>query len=530
MNLGTPAPPLDAATLAANLDDPVWRLSNLYQIIVKGDDEEEGLVMPFRPNRAQRRLMTRLHHRNVILKARQLGFTTFVAILWLDTALFSKGPIRCGIIAHDKFAAEAIFADKVKFAYDRLPDALREKFALSRDNKSELVFAHNNASIRVATSMRSGTTHRLHVSEFGKICAKFPHRAREVVVGSIPSVPKSGILIIESTAEGQDGPFYDITQRAQALQERRLPLSEKDYRFHFYPWWEADEYAIDPENVVITDVHYRYFYELEAKIGCQLTDWQKAWYAATLESDFSGDAPSMWQEYPSTPVEAFQVSTEGCYYAAQLATARKRGRILPTLPVEKTAVNTFWDLGRGDMTAIWLHQRVGPENRFIGYYEEGGEELDHFARYLQDTGYVFGKHFLPHDADYKRLGETPDLNRTQKEMLEHLMPGHVFEVVPRITNILTGIQATRNVFESCWFSEEGCDVGLKRLANYRKEWDKARGCWKDFPLHNDDSHGADAFRQFGQKADTGDRFVTVVARATSGGSGGFKRRGSPMAV
>src|SRR5574343_364339 len=79
-----------------------------------------------------------------------------------------------------------------------LPDVLRERFPLAANNADELVFGHNNSSIRVATSMRSGTLHRLHISEFGKICAKYPDKAKEVMTGSIPSVPTNGILIIES--------------------------------------------------------------------------------------------------------------------------------------------------------------------------------------------------------------------------------------------------------------------------------------------------------------------------------------------
>ncbi len=155
-----------------------------------------------------------------------------MCILWLDTALFSKGPIRCGIIAQDREAAESLFRGKVKFAYDNLPAPLRERMPLSKSTATELEFAHNGSSIRVATSMRSGTIHRLHVSEFGKICAKYPDKAREVVTGSIPAVPPSGILVIESTAEGQEGAFYDMTERGQgagakahATDAQGLPLS-----------------------------------------------------------------------------------------------------------------------------------------------------------------------------------------------------------------------------------------------------------------------------------------------------------------
>ena len=167
--------PDNEAELQRCLADPEWRLFSgcLYKIMVKGDDTEQDadtFVMPFKPNAAQKRFMRRLWHRNLILKARQLGFTTLVALLWLDHALWTRDQ-RCGIIAQDLDAAEAIFRDKVKFAYENLPDEIRQRFPLARESAKELLFAHNNSSVRVATSMRSGTFHRLHICEFGKICA-----------------------------------------------------------------------------------------------------------------------------------------------------------------------------------------------------------------------------------------------------------------------------------------------------------------------------------------------------------------------
>ena len=195
------------------------------------------------------------------------------------------------------------------------------------------------------------------------------------------------------------------------------------------------------------------------------------------------------------------------------------------IPLEAAPVNTFWDLGRSDQTAIWFHQRVGMENRFIRYYEASGEDVSHFVAYLQARGYVFGTHYVPHDAEHRRLGLSPDTNKTIKEMLEALLPGQRIQTVPRITSVTTGIQSTRSVFSSCYFDETNCMEGLMRLANYRKEWDKARGCWRDFPRHDDNSNGADAFRQFGQEADGGNVFPRGAST-----SSGFKRRGSPMAV
>lgn len=246
----------------------------------------------------------------------------------------------------------------------------------------------------------------------------------------------------------------------------------------------------------------------------------------------------MWQEYPSYPDEAFQVSTEGCYYAVQLAAARRQLRVRPQLPIEKTGCWTFWDLGRGDMTAVWIMQRVGPEYRFIGYHEASGEELDYFVRWLQERKLSYAGHWLPHDANTKRLGESVDTNKSQREMLESLLPGHRIDVVPRITNLQSGIQQVRDVLWACWFDEAACGEGLKRLGNYRKEWDKQRGCWKVAPLHNDDSHGSDAFRQFAQLVAAGETFSGGVYRNPDDieGRGGSRsrwakrRRGSAMAA
>ncbi len=502
--------------LAPLLNDPVWRLNNLYYIIVKNEDDEgdDGLVMKFQPNRMQRRLLARLHNRNVIVKARQLGMTTLVAILWLDTALFSKDPIRCGIIAHEREAAEAIFRDKVLFAYDRLPDEVKAMFPIKSQNKTEILFAHNDASIRVATSMRSGTIHRLHVSEFGKICRKYPAKAREVLAGSIPAVPTSGVVIIESTAEGEDGGFHDMAMRAQALREKRVQLSRKDFKIHFFGWWEDAAYSLDDadETALLDNAANEYFARVETEIGRPLSTGQRLWYQATLHSEYAGDEGLMWQEYPATIREAFKASTEGCYYTVHLTTARKQGRIRPIIPIETgVPVYTFWDLGRSDFTALWLMQKVGPDHRFIWYYENSGEELDHFAQWLLDRKLTYARHYLPHDAGIKRLGETPDTNKSLKESLEHLLPGHRVDVVPRVSNVLSGIQSTRAAFASAWFHETNCVLGLQRLAGYRKEWDRNKGCWKDQPRHDEASHGADAFRQYGQVLDAGETFGLTIS-------------------
>lgn len=492
--------PTTADELQACLADPMWRVCSgaLYKIILKAaDDDSDSLVVPFHPNRAQIRFLRRLWHRNVILKARQLGFTTLIAILWLDHALFNSNN-RCGIIAQDREAAEVIFRDKVKFAYENLPAELKAAMPLARDSASELLFGHNNSSIRVATSMRSGTIHRLHVSEFGKICAKFPEKAREVVTGSIPAVPLDCILVIESTGEGRDGEFYKIVQKAGAMADAGKELTKRDYRLHFYAWFDEPGYRMDPAGVVIGEKLAAYFDAVEAKAGVTLDAEQRAWYAATLEADFSGDTEKMLQEYPSTRDEPFLVSTEGCYYTQQMAALRKSGRLVTSLPVlPGSPCWTFWDIGNTDGTAIWVMQRLGHEFRCIRFYESWGETYNHAVQWLQGLGLVWDRMYLPHDADHVRQGQTT--NKSPKQMLEELMPGVRFETVPRIQDVSWGISQTRDIFPMLLIDETHCQAGVVHLDGYKKKWSARLGSWTDEPEKGDGhSEAADALRQFAQ--------------------------------
>lgn len=489
--------PCNPQELEMCLADPMWRICSgaLYKIMTKSDDGRDTNVVPFRPNRAQRRFIKRLWHRNIILKARQLGFTTLICILWLDHALFNADQ-RCGIIAQDLEAAGAIFRDKVKFAYDNLPDQLREAMPLAKDSASELLFAHNNSSVRVAVSMRSGTIHRLHVSEFGKICAEAPKKAREVVTGSLPAVPLDGIAIIESTAEGQGGEFHAMSVQAQALADAGKTLTMREWRFHFYPWHAEPTYRLEPAGVVITPKDHEYFDQIETTLNTKIDLRQRAWYVATRAADFSGAPEKMWQEYPSTPQEAFQKSTEGTYYAVQLSQARKDGRIGKIPHVSNVPVNTFWDIGNTDGTAIWFHQKIGAENRFIRFEEAWGEPYSYFVTLMQNLGWVWGTHYLPHDADHKR--QQGNRIASPKDEMEELAPGWRFEIVPRVSEVIHGIQKVRDTFSTYYFDETHCAAGLAHLQQYRKEWDDRLAVWKDKPRHDEHSEAADAIRQHAQ--------------------------------
>src|SRR5215204_3746626 len=371
--------------------DPRWRLSNLYWITDKA-----GRAVQFVPNSAQLKFLDEVHTLNLILKARQLGFTTLCCLIYLDACVFTPHT-RAGVIAHKLEDAKVIFRDKIKFPYDRLDESLRGTVRAVQESADTLTFG-NNSSVRVSTSMRSGTLQYLHVSEFGKICAQAPEKAREIVTGALNTVETGQFVVIESTAEGQEGPFYEMTQRARMRSAAGEALTPLDYRFHFFPWWQEESYALDDHSVVIGAEDQRYFERLEAA-GLKLTLPQRRWWtrkAETLGAD-------MRREYPATPDEAFEQALEGAYFARDLFAAAKQGRIggFPYDP--RSTVQTFWDLGRNDLNTIWLHQHVNGFDRFIGYYENSGEFIGHYVAWLnawaKERNATFGDHYIPHDGD-----------------------------------------------------------------------------------------------------------------------------------
>lgn len=220
------------------LGSKLWRLTHLYHITNKSGQE-----IVFNLNWAQQQLFDREWHQMLVLKARQLGVTTYFAINFLDDCFWYKNT-HAGIIAHRKEDAEDIFKKKVKFAYDKMPKWTRAFNSATNDRVGELSF-ENGSSYRVSTGFRSGTYQRLLVSEFGKICAKSPDVAKEIITGSLNTVSSDQIVAIESTAEGREGYFYDFCQKAEALQQSGRPLTKMDMRFFFFPWYEEPSYRLE---------------------------------------------------------------------------------------------------------------------------------------------------------------------------------------------------------------------------------------------------------------------------------------------
>jgi hypothetical protein len=415
--------------------------------------------------------------------------STLIDLYILDTCLWNRD-VKAGIIAHHQDDAKAIFDEKIRYPFQNLSAEFKALAPSGdRDRAGEYQFS-NGSSIRVSTSFRSGTLQILHVSEYGKIAAKYPEKAREIKTGAFEAVASGQMILVESTAEGREGEFYDMCQKALKLDDAHKKHTDLDFKMHFFAWWQHAEYRYAPESVLITEEMRAYFETLEGR-GIRTDAEQRAWYV--LKASSLGD--DMHREYPSFPEEAFLASIEGAYYAGEMTNLRRAGRI-GRVPYDKLyPVYTFWDLGIGDndMMAIWCFQDVGVQGRLIDYYENAHEGVEHYADWLRGTGYSFMRHYFPHDAAKREIGAGA---RSIKQSFELQGVRPIIQVPRPINNDekKAQIQATRNFIAKCWIDEQKCDKGLKCLENYRHEWDEKLGAFKDRALHNWASHGADALR------------------------------------
>ena len=478
------------AELADNIENPRWRLANLYSIL--GANSQ---IIPFVPNGAQKFLLDNMAHRSVVLKCRKLGFSTCIQLLMLDTCLFS-GNERGKVIAQDLGVSEAIFRDTLKLAYKNLPEPFKQLLPVDGEPSKTSIAFKNGSIVEVSTNARGTSPSILHVSELARIAKENPGKSREIITGTITAVPPDGLVFVESTADGQEGDFYDLVQTAIKLKESGKPLWKYHFKFFFYGWYENPMYVAPADSVVISDRDKAYFDRLEVELNKVITPEQRAWYVSFRDNTYMGDVEKMWAEQPSSPQEAFKLSTEGAYFAEQFTRIRKEDRITKVPYDPSYPVNLFFDLGANDETAIWFIQAKRGQMAVIDFFEANGEPLSYFVNEVDKKNYTMGYVYLPHDANHRRQGQ--DRNLTPEEMLQELAPHWRFMLVPRTPDKLIAIQQTRNMLPICVFDEEKCKEGLIHLELYRKTWDSRKGMWRSTPNHDSHSNAADAFLQAAQ--------------------------------
>lgn len=464
------------------LGDKDWRINHLYKIRNK-----EGELVTFKRNRAQQHFAQNKWFRNLILKSRQLGFTTDEAVDSLDDVLFTPN-MDALMIAHNLEAGSSIFDKKIVFAWEKLPEEIRRLYSVDNKTSKTLKFDFGKkgfSSIAVDTSGRSGTYRRVHLTELADIAKKYPKKIPEIIEGTIPAVPSTGRVDIESTSQGASGEFYEMFIDAY---ERGEPTQNQEYKAHFYNWtWDDEEIAkIIP--ITFTQMEQGEKFQAYAQkhnlSDIQITYYYQKWLSLNKKWN------ALRREYPTTPEEAFEAIAEGTFYGEQIGLMEQNGQVGVYPWNRGLKVHTVWDLGVGKNMRVGFYQRdtlINKTFRIDHIYGAGSDGLPELIAKVKQKPYTYGKHFGPHDLEATDIGT----GKTRIESARALDLS--FTLTPDLS-IEDGINAVPIFLDRLYVNKETNREWIKSMKNYGREWDEKRGMYKDEPLHNWASHDADETR------------------------------------
>jgi hypothetical protein len=259
----------------------------------------------------------------------------------------------------------------------------------------------------------------------------------------------------------------------------------------FFPWY------LDPRNVsetsVLDDQAKEYFAKIKPRldgIGVTLSEKQMRWWAAERRKQ----GIFMARENPSFLDECWSSPVKGAIYAEEIERARVEGRVGDFRPYEGALVHTSWDLGAPANTAVWYWQIVGREIRILDCdIGDFGTLTARVAR-MNAKGYLYGKHYLPHDA---QTTERSGSNFTT-ELIAAGLPSPSLVTVPRCHSVWIGINHAKEMFSSLAFRMPNCEKGLDALSAYRKKVEGEGALSTSEPVHDWTSHPADAFRMMAE--------------------------------
>jgi len=462
------------------IHNKLWRLNNLYRIV-----DKNGSSVPFKLNDVQKVVALDKHKRKLILKARQLGMSTYAVLDLLDDVLFNEN-LAGGIVSYSLEHAQHIFKRIIGHALDTMLPELKPLVGIVTQSAREITFT-NGSFLRVDTSLRGGSYQSILVSEFGKTCARSPQKAEEVITGTLQTVGINGKIVIESTGEGNSGYFAEMVQNAVIRGNDNL--SDLEYCLYFFSWNKEKAYRTSQEisyDIELTD----YFDKLEKELDITIDQQQRYWYAQ--QKKVLGE--KITQEFPSTPQEAFLSNSDAYYYATYIEAAYNSNRCLHTSLYDALLpVYVAMDIGVNDLTVMIFFQIAHGEIRIIDYYEDNNKGVDFYAHFLlQDKKYLYNTIYLPHDSKQR---SKIDAGNTYERDFRRLFSGvnTKFHVLER-SDVNLGISHAKLKFERCVFAINRVKPLIEHLGKYRKKWSQAQGRYLDEPMPSSCDHAADAFR------------------------------------
>ncbi len=405
------------------------------------------VTVPFKPHPFQVEILKSLKRFNVFVCHRRFGKTVLTVNLLVKWAVQNKRHAwRAAYIAPLYRQAEEIAWDYLRFYTSVIPNIKYDKSRLRCDipngSRISLLGADN------PDSLRGPYWDAVVFDEYAQIRPKvWPEIIRPTLVD------RKGWAIFIGTPMGHNH-FYDLWMDASlGFENKTIGLREKNSD------WAALMYRASQTNILDPD---------------ELLQARREMTPEQYEQEFEC---------------SFEAALIGAYYGALMQDALVEGRItqVPFDPV--LLVHTAWDIGVDDATCIWFFQVTpGGAIKLIDYHEDNNLGLDAYIRILKEKKYVYGQHLFPHDISARE----PTTAKPRKEFVENL--GIKVERVKRVGDKADGIQAVRSILPRCWFDEIKCDRGIQTLKSYRKEYSSRLSTYRDSPLHDWASHGADSFQ------------------------------------
>lgn len=503
--MSEPAPPTEE-----QLASPLWRIRNIYTI-----RNRKGKPQKFTPTPEQEQVLHQIYilkrKKIFIPKARQLGMSTLIAIIILDSILFGTG-VQISISDFVAGNAKKKLEEKIVYAFDKLPDDWKAGWTVVTHNKQSGEFriraAHltgvdKESAVYAGDSIRGGTNQLIHLSELGETQIKAPERARETIEGGMPSAEDS-IIVIETTWHGgKHGQLYRILDDALTTPDTEKD-PDKDFFVMFFSWDSEPSYVHNGDPASITKETHAYFEGLTRRNGKTYTNRQRLWY----QKQKAKYGERVYSIYPSEIAEIFLSPVEGAVFAKEIDIARGSGRINKFLHDPTRPVHTLWDIGAPENTIVWYFQIIDNKFRFIDCDVESGKNKDGkdngeikglditFAqrvKMMNEKPYRYGFHYLPHDG--RSLTDLRNRTTAQEDLKKHGLRGSTI-VVPRIGQKYLAVDKTKQMFWQFEFDTERCGHAVDALAMYRRKQDP----WDDKKflnefVHDWTSHLADSLMQ-----------------------------------
>jgi hypothetical protein len=351
---------------------------------------KRGKKVLFKLKPAQLDFLQNKTGRDIVLKPRQLGFTTLFQLGHLRTIMLNSNT-SVATVAHLHKKLTAIF-EIAKYAWENLPIEIRNIYDVKYDNVRELSFNGNNSKYFVDLDIRSGTVQHLHVSEFAYI-----KDIRELVSATFPAVPQTGDIVLETTANGLNS-AYDFWQEAQEEHSEFTP--------HFYNWMWEPEYTMETPE----DTKWKKDYEILAKkynlikdiqTKHKLSDEQFYWYYRTTLTQ----KETMKQDYPTVSEEAFlssSISVFDLFKVSQLNTGniikQTKGVKIYHNPVEDHKYIIGIDTAEGvgsDNTAMHIWDITDNSNIIeVASFSDQSIRPDQIANIAIDLGNEYNEAFI----------------------------------------------------------------------------------------------------------------------------------------